>query len=220
MTVHAVPGRADKSDEKSLDRLTALSDGIFAISMTLLVLDIHVTAGLDAADFRRMAHDLLPKIGAYALSFGILAGIWRDHRRILQLTRRTDGLCMRFTLAGLGVIALVPFPTTMLSQYASQPLAVALYATTMVIINLLQLAALIASGYRPHLRGPASGPSGFDLVTDLSTTALVFAATVPIAYVSTTAAIWTWLALIPIRMVLARRGRRRSRRNTADSPRP
>ncbi|MFD9426426.1 MULTISPECIES: TMEM175 family protein [unclassified Streptomyces] len=220
MTVHAVPGRADKSDEKSLDRLTALSDGIFAISMTLLVLDIHVTAGLDAADFRRMAHDLLPKIGAYALSFGILAGIWRDHRRILQLTRRTDGLCMRLTLASLGVIALVPFPTTMLSEYASQPLAVALYATTMVIINLLQLAALITSGCRPHRRGPASGHYRFNVVTDLSTTALVFAATVPIAYISTTAAIWTWLALIPARMALARHGRWQSRRNTADSPRP
>ncbi|MCX4681904.1 TMEM175 family protein [Streptomyces sp. NBC_01433] len=220
MTVHAGPGRADKADEKSLDRLTALSDGIFAISMTLLVLDIHVTAGLDPADFRHMAHDLLPKIGAYALSFAILAGIWRDHRRILQLTRRAEGLCMRLTLAGLGVIALVPFPTTMLSEYASQPLAVAVYATTMVIINLLQLAALIASGYRPHRRVTTSGHGGFNVVTDLSTTALVFAATVPIAYVSTTAAIWTWLALIPIRMALARRGRRQSRRNTADSPRP
>ncbi|WP_434587479.1 TMEM175 family protein [Streptomyces sp. A5-4] len=73
------------ADQENPDRLIALSDGISATAMTLLVLDIRVTTDLDTADFRQMPHDPLPKIGAYALSFTILAALWRDHRRIHQV---------------------------------------------------------------------------------------------------------------------------------------
>ncbi|MFI1092396.1 TMEM175 family protein [Streptomyces sp. NPDC020917] len=131
----------DDPESRNLARLIALSDGIFAIAMTLLVLDIRVTSGLDAAGFRHMLYELLPNIGAYALSFAILAAFWRDHRRMLQIARRVEGPALRLTLAGLGAIALLPFPTTLLSEYASQPLAVALYAGTVVLIDLLQLAS-------------------------------------------------------------------------------
>lgn len=197
-------------DEKGLDRLTALSDGIFAIAMTLLVLDIHVTGGLDTAAFRHMVHELLPKVGAYALSFSILAGFWRDHRRILQLARRPDALTVRLTLVSLGVIALLPFPTTMLAEYASQPLAVALYASTMVVIDLLQLALLLSIRRRPQPAHPVPDRVGRSIVADLGGTVLVFGATVPIAFASPRAAMWCWLALIPVKAGLGRRYRMRT----------
>ncbi len=71
---------AEKADEKSADRLTTLSDGIFAIAMTLLVLDLHVEPGLDKDEFIDAVRRALPDLGACALSFTILAGFWRDHR--------------------------------------------------------------------------------------------------------------------------------------------
>ncbi|HET6857253.1 MAG TPA: TMEM175 family protein, partial [Streptomyces sp.] len=157
------------ADEKNPDRLIALSDGIFAIAMTLLVLDIHVTSDLESDDFRRMLHDLLPKIGAYALSFTILAGLWRDHRKIHQLARRVDALTLRLSLASLGVIALLPFPTTLLSEYASRPLAVAVYASTIVVIDLLLLAVFFSIWRRPHLAHPVPGLVGRKIVADLGT---------------------------------------------------
>ncbi|MFJ8822736.1 TMEM175 family protein [Streptomyces sp. NPDC102467] len=196
-------------DAKDLDRLTALSDGIFAIAMTLLVLDIHVTSGLDADAFRHMLHDLLPKVGAYALSFAILANLWRDHRRILQQAQRTDAVTVRLALAGLGVIALLPFPTTMLSEYASQPLAVVVYAATIIVIDLLQLALLLAIHRRPNLARPDAPHVAGGIVADLGSTVLVFAITIPIAFASPAAAMWCWLAQLPLRFALGRSGRGR-----------
>ncbi|MFD9502744.1 TMEM175 family protein [Streptomyces sp. NPDC060035] len=187
-----------RADEKSPDRLIALSDGIFAIAMTLLVLDIHVPTGLDADGFREAVGDWLPKLGAYALSFTILAGFWRDHRRILQLAQRVDPLSERIALAGLGVIAVVPFPTAMLSEYATRPLSVVLYALTIAVVDLLQLALFLAIRQHPH--------TGHGIVADLVSTILVFGATVPIAvFVSPGAAMWSWLALAPIKMAVGRR---------------
>ncbi|MFD4791089.1 TMEM175 family protein, partial [Streptomyces sp. NPDC058459] len=195
-------------DARNLARLITLSDGIFAIAMTLLVLDIHVTGGLDAAGFRHMVYDLLPHIGAYALSFAILAGFWRDHRRILRLAHRVEGLSLRLALAGLGAIALLPFPTTLLSEYASEPLAVALYSATVIVIDLLQLALLLTlrRDRRPARGGGPYGDRG--IVTDLTVTVVVFGATVPIAFASPRAALWTWLVLIPLRFTFGRRARR------------
>ncbi|MFD5116121.1 TMEM175 family protein [Streptomyces sp. NPDC058391] len=199
-----------RADEKSPDRLIALSDGIFAIAMTLLVLDIHVAAGLDADGFRDAVRGSLPALGAYALSFTILAALWREHRRILRLARRVDGLSLRLALAGLGAIALVPFPTTMLSEYASQPLAVAVYASTICVIDLLELAVFLTIWRRPQMAHPISDRVARNILTDLGTTVLVFAATVPIAFVSPTAALWTWLSLVPIKIALGRRERSRA----------
>ncbi|MET7365855.1 TMEM175 family protein [Streptomyces sp. NPDC005566] len=187
-----------RADEKSPDRLIALSDGIFAIAMTLLVLDVSVPAGLDPDRFHDAVGDWLPKLGAYALSFTILAGFWRDHRRIVQLAQRVTPLSERLALAGLGVIALVPFPTAMLSEYASEPLSVALYALTIAVVDLLQLALFLSVRRHPHTsRGIAA---------DLASTILVFGATVPIAFfVSPVAAMWSWLALAPLKMAVGRR---------------
>ncbi|MEU9563324.1 TMEM175 family protein [Streptomyces sp. NPDC048161] len=209
----------DGPDARNLARLIALSDGIFAIAMTLLVLDIHVTGDLETAGFHRMLHELLPHIGAYALSFAILAGFWRDHRRILQLAHRVEGLSLRLELAGLGAIALLPFPTTLLSEYASRPLAVALYAATVIVIDLLQLAVLHT--LRRERRTSAARADGVaearsgdrDIVMDLTVTVAVFGATVPIAFASPRAALWTWLALIPIKFALGRRAHAHRQRN-------
>ncbi|SEO63218.1 Protein of unknown function [Actinacidiphila rubida] len=200
-------------ESRNLARLIALSDGIFAIAMTLLVLDIHVTSGLNPAEFRSMLHDLLPHIGAYALSFTILAAFWRDHRRMLQIARRVEGPALRLTLAGLGAIALLPFPTTLLSEYGSQPLAVALYAGTVALIDLLQLAVIQVIRRERRAEGAgrhettATSSGDLDIVTDLLVTAAVFGATVPIAFASPKAALWTWLVLVPLKFALGHRAR-------------
>lgn len=194
-----------RTEEKSPERLIALSDGIFAIAMTLLVLDIHVPTGLDTDGFRGAVGDWLPKLGAYALSFTILAGFWRDHRRILHMIKRVDALSERLTLAGLGVIALVPFPTALLSEYASRPLAVAFYALTIAVVDVLQLALFLSVREQLHADHPLAGRAGRNVVADLSATVLVFGVTVPIAFVSPVAAMWSWLVLVPVKIVIGRR---------------
>lgn len=190
----------------SADRLTALSDGIFAIAMTLLVLDIRVPPGLGDAGFRHALRDALPDLGAYALSFVILAGFWRDHRRIVTLVPRFEGPPLRLALVWLGAIAFLPFPTATLSEYASEPLAVALYATTVAATNLLELGVLL-TGRAGSGRADRSVRNTVRAVsTDLWTTALVFGVSVPLAFVARpVVALWSWLAVVPLRVLVRRR---------------
>ncbi|MFF8297511.1 TMEM175 family protein [Streptomyces globisporus] len=206
---------AEKADEKSADRLTTLSDGIFAIAMTLLVLDLHVEPGLDKDEFTDAVRQALPDLGAYGLSFTILAGFWRDHRLIVRLVPRFEGVALRFALLWLGAIALVPFPTALLSEYATRPLAVAVYAGMVAVTNLLELAMFLAGRRRTeHATDASRGDVGRAVTADLAATAALFAATVPVAYlVSPPAAMWCWLALVPVKLTLTHRKRATARRH-------
>ncbi|MGW0859174.1 TMEM175 family protein [Streptomyces sp. NPDC002690] len=203
--------RAREDGARTADRLTGLSDGIFAIAMTLLVLDIRVPRGLDDARFRDAVQDALPDVGAYALSFVILAGFWRDHRRILALVPLFEGPSIRFALVWLGAVAFLPFPTSLLSEYASEPLAVAVYAGTVAVTNLLGLAVL-RTGRRGRwapgagrAEDGAAAASARSVSVDLGARALVFAVSVPLAFAwHPFAAIWFWLADIPLRGLVRR----------------
>ncbi|MBL1290160.1 DUF1211 domain-containing protein [Streptomyces sp. For3] len=202
-------GTGDEKDAKNAERLTALSDGIFAIAMTLLVLDVRVPPGLSPEGFRDAVRGVLPDLGAYALSFMILAAFWRDHRRIVELVPRFEGPSLKFALFWLGTIALIPFPTALLSEYASEPLAVAVYAGAVCVTNLVELAVLRTGLRAARHSDPATERDARFVAADLVGTALVFGATIPLAYVlSPAVAMWCWLALLPVKVTTGLRSQR------------
>ncbi|MEU3459469.1 TMEM175 family protein [Streptomyces sp. NPDC006733] len=179
-------------------RLVALADGIYAIAMTLLVIDVAIPENLGDAAFHQALHDALPKVGAFALSFALISGFWRDHRRILTGLPTGSTLVTRVTLAGLGLVALLPFPTSLLAEYASQPDAVALYAAAMAAIHAVHVVLLLLTQHRIH--PSAAAPAAAErrrFTIRLAASVLVFVLSIPLAYVDTAAAMWFWLALIP-----------------------
>ncbi|MFI7236814.1 TMEM175 family protein [Streptomyces cyaneofuscatus] len=192
------------------DRLITLSDGIFAIAMTLLALDVRVPPGLDSEQFHDALRESSPQLAAYALSFLILGVFWRDQRQILLMSAKTGGLPQHLALAVLGVIALVPFPTSLLAEYgAREPWAVVMYAATICLIDLLQLAMFATLRGRHGVRAVGEWR---DTAADLSATVVVFGASVPIAFFAPQVAMWCWLALFPVKAALARQERLRSTR--------
>ncbi|MEU3706852.1 TMEM175 family protein [Streptomyces anulatus] len=192
------------------DRLITLSDGIFAIAMTLLALEVRVAPDLDSEQFRDALREAVPQLAAYALSFLILSIFWRDQRQILLMSAKTGGLPQHLALAVLGMIALVPFPTSILAEYgAREPLAVAMYAATICLIDLLQLAMFATLRGRHGVRGVGEWR---DTAADLGATIVVFGASVPIAFFAPQAAMWCWLALFPAKAALGRRERLRGTR--------
>ncbi|MET9112303.1 TMEM175 family protein [Streptomyces zhihengii] len=189
------------------DRLITLSDGIFAIAMTLLALDVRVPPDLGSAEFHDALRETLPQLAAYALSFLIVSIFWRDQRSLLQMSATTGGIPQYLALAVLGVIALVPFPTAMLAEYgAEEPLAVAAYAGTICLVDLLHLAMFAT--LRVH-HGVRDVGEWRDTAADLGATILVFGASVPVAFLAPHAAMWCWLALLPAKIVLGRLERSR-----------
>ncbi|MER6022936.1 TMEM175 family protein [Streptomyces anulatus] len=192
------------------DRLITLSDGIFAIAMTLLALEVRVAPDLDSEQFHDALREAVPQLAAYALSFLILSIFWRDQRQILLMSAKTGGLPQHLALAVLGMIALVPFPTSILAEYgAREPLAVAMYAATICLIDLLQLAMFATLRGRHGVRGVGEWR---DTAADLGATIVVFGASVPIASFAPQAAMWCWLALFPAKAALGRRERLRGTR--------
>jgi uncharacterized membrane protein len=99
-------------------RLETFSDGVFAIAITLLVLEIAVPHLEEPGQLGQALLDLWPSYIAYATSFITIGIMWVNHHSVFRQLRETDH---RFLLINLGLlmcISFVPFPTTLLADYA------------------------------------------------------------------------------------------------------
>ncbi|MCH7232717.1 DUF1211 domain-containing protein [Glycomyces sp. L485] len=195
-------------------RLIGLSDGVYAIALTLLVLDISVADGLDPEQFYPALRQTLPQLGAYALSFVVIALFWRGHRRIFMYVGKIDGPLMRFALAGLGLVALFPFPTGLLAEYGTESLVVAAYAATVAAIDITFLIMLLRLRARPRLTKDSVDIRAVLPLRDLAVPVAVFLLSIPVAFLSASAGMWFWLLLVPAGFA-AERHRRRSARPAA-----
>ncbi|CAL9356326.1 hypothetical protein SUDANB60_05637 [Streptomyces sp. enrichment culture] len=188
------------------DRLLALSDGVFAIAITLLVLDISVPQDLDPARFHQALADTLPNLGAYAVSLAVLGGFWRDHRAIFRPVRQVDPDVIGLTLLGLGLAALLPFPTALVSEYGHERVSVVIYSATVAALGAVHLALAVVVARRPWLRDGADPVRDeFLYAVDLGVTVVVFVVTIPLALVVGPAAMWWWLVLLPVKVWLGRK---------------
>lgn len=191
------------------ERVVALADGVFAIAVTLLVLDLSVARGLNSAQFEDALYELLPDLGAYALSVAVLGGFWRDHRRIFGPVRQVDSRLISLSLLGLGIAALLPFPTRLLADYGGEPASAAIYGAAVAALGATHLAMSVRVARHPWLRDGAATDvgSGRDLL-DPVVTVVVFLLTVPLAALVGSGAMLWWLVLIPARLWTARAVRR------------
>jgi uncharacterized membrane protein len=123
--------------EKETARVEAFSDGVFAIAITLLVLDLKVPRDLDGAD--AVAHALVhqwPAYLAFLTSFATIGIMWINHHRLFTHIHRVDhGLLIANVLLMLGV-TLVPFPTAVLAEHSDRPFAAMLYSGTFLYVAL------------------------------------------------------------------------------------
>ncbi|MGA5170776.1 TMEM175 family protein [Streptomyces lavendulocolor] len=198
-----------RDDEGSAARVLALSDGVFAIAMTLLALDIRLPAGLDSAGFEGALGEVVPNLWAYVLSFVVIAAFWQGHHQVFRYVREVDGTVIKLGLISLGLIALMPFPTTLLAEYGDESQSVAVYSGAVAAIGAVQLSLTVVVWKRPWLSSTAmSDPVARNDVLDLGSMVLVFAVAVPLAFVSPTGAELWWALLVPVKVVLGRRGKR------------
>lgn len=118
-------------------RLQTLSDGVFAVAMTLLVLEIKLpaTETSDPAHFAAALLALWPKVGAFLLSFIILARGWELHRYVFSYVVRYDHFIVYFNMIYLMAIALLPFSTALVGDHPQMKLAAAIYAGNFLFIG-------------------------------------------------------------------------------------
>ncbi len=124
---------------QSLHRLAGLCDGVFAIVMTLLVLDLAVPAAEtihSEGDLWRALVALEPRLLTYLMSFLTLAIFWVGQETTAQLLGRSDRHYTWITLAFLMAITLIPFSTALLSEFITYRIALVVYWLNLVLIGL------------------------------------------------------------------------------------
>jgi uncharacterized membrane protein len=136
-----------------LERLSFFSDAVFAISITLLVIEIHVPElGAGATDsqwWHALAH-LIPHFLAFAMSFLVVGAIWATHHTMIGMMAAFDRRVVWPNLHLLLAIAFLPFTTGLLTAGARSPGPFAVYAASLVLAGLLKI-RLTAIALRPDL---------------------------------------------------------------------
>ena len=128
--------------EHALERLIFFSDAVFAIAITLLIIEIHVPdvprGSGDAAYLRALAH-LIPSFIGYIVSFALIGLFWMGHHRAFGLAARQGPGVLGWNLALLGTIAFMPFSTAFLSANVGDRVPTIFYCAAMLLTALLNI---------------------------------------------------------------------------------
>ncbi len=115
------------------ERLGALSDGVFSIVLTLLVLDLKIPELPPGFGEQRMLEDLagqVPNFFAWLISFVLLARFWIVHHAVMASLARCHTGTIVWNFVVLGLVSLVPFAAGLIGTYEYDPLAVTIFAVT------------------------------------------------------------------------------------------
>lgn len=126
----------------SRQRLEALSDGVYSVALTLLVLDLKIPAtgfGGDNAAFMLALQSLVPNALTWLLSFWVIATFWVAQVRVLQMTRAIDWTILWSELAQLALVSLLPFSTSLIAEHSDHVASAVIYSLNLTGISLLSL---------------------------------------------------------------------------------
>ena len=129
-------------------RLEAFSDGVLAIIITIMVLELHAPHETDIGAL----HPLLPVLLSYVLSFVFLGIYWNNHHHMLACTRRVTGAILWANLHLLFWLSLVPFATAWIGESSVAPVPTAIYGAIMLMagVAFTILARTIMAAQGPH----------------------------------------------------------------------
>lgn len=159
-------------------RLEAFSDGVLAIIITIMVLELKVPHGSDFSALQ----PLLPVVLSYVMSFVYLAIYWNNHHHMMQVTNRSSGTILWANMHLLFWLSLIPFTTAWMGENGFAPTPTALYG---VVLLLAAASYFVLQGAIIRDQGPTSillKAVGRDLKGKSSL--LLYLASIPLAFVS------------------------------------
>jgi uncharacterized membrane protein len=156
-TLDTEEGLEGRRNRHWYDRLMMLSDGVFAIAITFLAADITTPSGWNGT-LSSLSRSLAPQLDAYAMSFLVISVYWLAHRRLMAMVLTVDAPVTVLNLVMLGLVALLPAATRLISTYNVYPVAQMAYAGLVVAIGgsvaaMWGYAALVAKTVSPEVGG-------------------------------------------------------------------
>jgi uncharacterized membrane protein len=132
-------------ETRQLERLIFFSDAVFAIAITLLVLDLRLPENSGGAlDLSSMG----PKLFGFALSFAVIGAYWLYHHMLFGRLLKEDLLLRIVNLAFLASIVFLPFPTSVITNFPASKASVIFYALSVAAVGLLVTALSVVSRRR------------------------------------------------------------------------
>jgi uncharacterized membrane protein len=191
-------GEEPREHQLEFARIVAFSDGVMAIAITLLVLNIDVPELPDdrAYQLADELYQLAPTLLAYALSFAVIGRFWMGHHRFFGTLYGFDAGLIALNLAYLAFVVLIPFTTDLVDSYSSEPAAPISYAVNLgcaALVNWLMMRyalnrGLIRQRYRAMIEEHGRRRA---LITPV-----LFAVSIPVALVSPAFAELIWVGIL------------------------
>ncbi|HXO21205.1 MAG TPA: TMEM175 family protein [Thermoanaerobaculia bacterium] len=183
----------------SKGRLEAFSDGVIAILITIMVLELKVPRGADLAALSAF----LPLLCIYVLSFVFLGIYWNNHHHLFQAVKRVDGRVLWANLHLLFWLSLVPFVTAWMGEHPAAPVPVAVYGAVLLLAGgayFILARVLVALHGRESTLARAIGEDRKGLVS-----IVLYAAAVGLAFVRPGLALALYVVVAVIWLVPDRR---------------
>jgi uncharacterized membrane protein len=195
------------------ERLVFFSDAVFAIAITVLVLDLRPTEVVAGGVVNWPL--LVSKLAGFGLSFYVIGRYWRAHHALFETVRTYDSALISVNLAFLACIAFVPFPTGIVIDAPATRGPVLLYVGSLLSLS-LAMTALVLSARRPRLLKPGETSGGtVAAVLGAAGSALVFLVACGLCLADPRLALWSLLLLVPAGLVASRLGAAAEARATA-----
>lgn len=183
----------------SRQRLEAFTDGVIAILITIMVINLHVPVGHEFHDLR----PLLPKLLVYLLSFTFLAIYWNNHHHLMHVVERIDGRVLWANMGLLFCLSLTPIATAWLGPNTDQVAPVVVYGMVLLAdaVAYFVLTRALLALHPPESRLAVA--LGNDFKGKFSVVAYLVA--IGVAFVSPPAAIAIYVAVAAVWLVPDRR---------------
>ncbi len=199
--------RLVSSGNLEYDRILFFSDAIFAIAITLLVVDIRVPSPASGTiHAARQLQLAWPQMLGFAISFVVIGRFWVGHHTMFRHIRAFDRTMIWLNLLFLGTIAFLPYPTSLLSVTTADTASVAFYAAWVggaglaeaaIWIHACRVPGLVSAEITPQLR--------WHYALRMLVASAVFLLSIPVAFVAPSATPFTWILIGVLGYILRRR---------------
>ncbi len=185
-------------DGTGFDRVVFFSDAVFAIALTLMAVEIGVPVISDTSspgDLAEAIRDKVPNLLASAVAFLWVAFYWRANHRFTTTLRGMTSTYLACVLVYLGFVALLPFPAGLLGEYWQNPAAVAFFAVFAACMSTMEVVLFVVADRQGMFIRPITPAFRRQAIVGSLTPIPAFLLSIPVAFISTGAAIVTWAVL-------------------------
>lgn len=195
--------------ETESSRILPFSDGVFAIAITLLAMQLDVPLrNIPNETSASLAHRVLqlwPMFESFVISFLVIGMFWVTHHRLFRLIRRYDTALIWLNIILLLCISFLPFSSELLGTHTGNGFAVMFYAGSITVTGIVQLAMWLYAAHRHRLidRELERHTIWFFTLRSL-TPPFVFSISIPISLISPRLALNLWVLIFVIQFILSR----------------